>query len=137
MLPRIVFRLLFCAGIILLAAYASRAATVPRWTLHYVCDSQAPPTLCYGVSERSKEFSSRNEAIAFAESNYWFVPLRIVHGKATLACWWEYVSTGKDSDDADSLLSLAKEVDCDTEEVLAQSYCDESGCNEHMTHHER
>ena len=91
----------------------------------------------YGVSERSKEFSSRNEAIAFAESNYWFVPLRIVHGKATLACWWEYVSTGKDSDDADSLLSLAKEVDCDAEEVLAQSYCDESGCNEHMTHHER
>ena len=45
----------------------------------------SPPTLCYGVSER-KEFSSRNEAIAFAESNYWFVPLRIVHGKATLAC---------------------------------------------------
>jgi hypothetical protein len=137
MLPKIVFRLMFCAGLILIAALAGKSAPVQRWVLHYVCDSQAPPTLCYGTSERTKEFSSRGEAVSFAESNYWFVPMRITRGKTELVCWWDYLSMERDSDDADSISSLAKEVDCDKEETLAQSYCDESGCGNHFTHHER
>jgi hypothetical protein len=130
-------RLGLCSAILLLAALAGKSAAAQSWTLHYVCDSQAPPTLCYGTSERSKEFGSRGEAVSFVESNYWFVPLRITRGKTELACWWDYLSTDRDSDDSDALYSLAKEVDCDKEENLAASYCDASGCGAHLTHHER
>jgi len=134
----IAFRLIFCLGLILIAALASRAQS-PRWILHYTCDSQASVMLCSGSSERTKEFGSRAEAIAFTESSYWVVPLRLNHGKRELVCWWEYLDgdrSGYETDD-DAPKTLAKAVDCDSEETLTAAYCDEdSGCSAHMTHHE-
>lgn len=107
----------------------------PRpWTLHYRCDGGTSPMLCHGSQERTKDFRSRIEAITFAESNEQFTPISVVHGKAELPCWWEYADKDSSSDER---TSLAKIVDCDTDDNLVAKYCDVDGCADHMANHER
>lgn len=121
---------------IVLVAFLVGAAARP-WTLYYRCDGSASPTLCHGSAERTKNFLSRIEAITFAESNEQFIPISIVHGKAELPCWWEYADKDKDRDN-DERTSLAKIVDCDTDDRLVGKYCDEvDGCADHMVNHEK
>jgi hypothetical protein len=122
--------LIIAFGILLVAP-----ARAP-WILHYVCDTSAPPALCHMHSDESKhkEFRSREAAISWAESNYWVKPLWIEHGKEELSCWWTYVSDDKDTDNEDSLVKLAKQVDCDTDVNLVARYCDESDCSALKNH---
>jgi len=104
-------------------------AVTPKqpWVLHYRCDGLTSEATCHGP-EKEKEFSSRNEAIAFAEDHEQFTPLYISHRDKEFSCWWEYAYPEGDT--------LAKTVDCDTEDNLVARYCSEDGCKEHMTNHE-
>ncbi len=103
------------------------------WTLHYACDSGAAETQCHGSKERTRDFRSRIEAINFAESNEQYVPHSVSHGAAEYACWWGYVTADTEGE---TRTNLAKAVDCDTEENLIKTHCDDDGCELDYGHHE-
>jgi hypothetical protein len=119
---------LLSAVVFWMIAFGAASPKAP-YVLHYRCDHLTSETSCHGP-EREKNFTSREAAISFAESNEQFTPIYVSHREKEFPCWWEYVNPESDS--------LAKTVDCDVEDRLIERYCDpDDGCKDHLNNHER
>lgn len=78
------------------------------WVLHYRCEYSLPEECDIPYQAVDKAFKTKSEAIDWAERNYHYYPLYMMHGSYELACYVTYLYS--DSDDVDR--RMMKSVDC-------------------------